>query len=189
MSLRPHFLVVVQPLLPPMPAMVPSPKAESQVSMIMEVTELLSQVALDTSSQALGCSTPKRPVPLALGAPPSLRLENSIKPVDKSFQVSLQVSIPDYAKLDDPTFEEILLPVKTLGLGASILPGDVVQLQEEVGKALGCLLSTRSSLNACWRKQVSDFEMALCQNESKTTEAIKEAKTLCAHTTREAEAC
>ena len=38
--------------------------------MTMEVSELLSQVALDTSSQALGCSNPKRPVSLALGAPP-----------------------------------------------------------------------------------------------------------------------
>ena len=47
---------------------------------------------------------------------------------------------------------------------------------------------TRSSLNAHQRKQVSDFEMALCQNESETTGAIKESKTLCAHTTREAEA-
>ena len=55
-------------------------------------------------------------------------------------------------------------------------------------KALGHLLATRSSLNACWRKQVSDFKMALHQNESETTKAIKEAKTLCACTTRESEA-
>ena len=171
-----------------MPCYGPPPRAESQVSMTMEVSELLSQVALDTSSQASGCSTPKRPVSLALGAPPSLRLESSIKPVDTSSQVSLQVSIPENANSDDLTLEEISLPVETLGLGTGILPGDVVQLQEEAGKALGCLLVTRSSLNACWRKQVSDFEMALHQNESETTEAIKEAKTLCAYTTREPEA-
>ena len=47
---------------------------------------------------------------------------------------------------------------------------------------------TRSSLNACQRNQVSDFEMALHQNESEITEAIKEAKALCASTIREAEA-
>ena len=172
---------------PLMPWYGASPQS-SQVSMTMEVSELLSWVALDTSSQAFGCSTPKRPVSLALGAPPSLRLESSIKPVDTSSQVSLQVSIPDDAELDNPTLEEISLSVKTSGLGASILPGDVFQLQEEVGKALGCLLATRSSLNACWRKQVLDFKMALHQNKSETTEAIKEAKPLCTCTTREAEA-
>ena len=114
-------------------------------------------------------------------------LESFIKPVDISSQMSPQVSIPDDAELDAPTLEEISLPVETSGLGTGILPGDVNQLQEEVGKALGCLLVTRSSLNACHRRQVSDFEMALCQNESETTEAIKEAKTLCACTIREAE--
>ena len=115
-------------------------------------------------------------------------LESSVKLVDTSSQVSPQASIPDDAELDDPTLEEISLPVKTLGLGASVLPGDVIQLQEEEGKALGCLLVTRSSLNAHCRKQVSDLKMALCQNKSETTKAIKEAKTLCTHTTREAEA-
>ena len=89
----------------------------------------------------------------------------------------------------DLTLEEVSIPVTTSGLGTGVLPRDVIQLQEEAGKALGCLLATRSSLNACHRKQVSDFEMTLCQNESETTEAIREAKTLCTCTTREAGAC
>ena len=63
-------------------AMAPPPKVESQVSMTMEVSELLLQVALDTSGQTLGSSTPKRAVSLALGAPPSLRLEGFAKPVE-----------------------------------------------------------------------------------------------------------
>ena len=166
----------------------PPPKADSQVSMTMEVSKFLSQTALDTSGQALGCSTPKRPVSLALGAPPSLRVESSTKPVDTSSQVSPQANVPDDAEPDDMTLEEISLPVETLGQGASILPEDVIQLQEEAGKALGCLLVTRSSLNAHQRKQVLTLKMALHQNESETTEAIKEAKTLCTSTTREAEA-
>ena len=86
--------------------------------MTMEVSELLSQVALDTSSQALWCSIPKRQVSLALGAPPPLMLESSAKLVETSSQVSLQASIPDDAKLDDLTLEEISLPAETLGLGA-----------------------------------------------------------------------
>ena len=100
-----------------------TPKVESQVRMTMEVSELLSQAALDTSGQALGCSTPKRPVSLASGAPPSLRLESSAKPVDTSSQMSPQESVPDDAEPDDLTLEEISLPVKTLGLGASIPQG------------------------------------------------------------------
>ena len=58
---------------PTHPAMVPPPKVESQVSMTMEVSELLSQVVLDTSGLASGNFTPKRLVSSALGAPPSLR--------------------------------------------------------------------------------------------------------------------
>ena len=65
---------------------------------------------------------------------------------------------------------------------------NIVQLQKEVNKALDDLLMTRSSLDAHWRKQVSDFEMALHQNESEATEAIMEAKALCGSTIREAEA-
>ena len=38
------------------------------------------------------------------------------------------------------------------------------------------------------RKEISDFGMALCLNESDITEAIKTVKALCAHTIREAEA-
>ena len=89
------------------------------------------------------------------------------------------MSVPDDAEPDDLAHEEISLSVKTSGMGASVLPGDVIQLQEEAGKVLGWLLATRSSLNAHQRKQVLDFEMVFCQNELETTEAIKEARTLC----------
>ena len=107
--------------------------------------------------------------------------------MDTSSQVSLQVSVPDDAEPEDPTLEEISLPIETLGLGAGALPMDVVQVQEEAGKAWGCLLMTRSSFDAHQQKQVSDFKMALCQNKTETTEAIKDAKALCTWTIREAE--
>ena len=81
--------------------------------MTMEVSELLSQAALDTSGQASGSSIPKRPVSLALGAPPSLRLEGFAKPMDTSSQAPLQACVPDNAESDDPTLQEISLPVKT----------------------------------------------------------------------------
>ena len=69
--------------------------------------------------------------------------------------------------------------VETLGPSRKAPSMDMVQLQEESNKALDHLLVTRSSLDARWRKQVSNFGIALCQIESDTTKAIKEAKALC----------
>ena len=150
------------------------PKVESQISMTMEVSKLPSQAVLDTSSLASRSSTPKRPGSLALATPLPLEPEDPIKPVD----ASSQVSIPDDAEMDDPTLEEIHASpsplVEILGLSSETPSLDVTQLQEEANKALGYLLVARSSIDACWRKQVSDFGMALCQNESETTKAIKE---------------
>ena len=156
--------------------------------MTMEVSKLLSWAILDTSGLASGSSTPKRPGSLTLATPLPLKLGDSAKPVD----TSSQVSVPDDAEMDDPTLKEIHTypspPVKTLGLSSEAPSLDVTWLQEEANKALGHLLATRSSINAHQRKQVSDFGMALCQNESDITKAIKEAKALCAHTIRDAEA-
>ena len=81
------------------------------------------------------------------------------------------------------------LPTKTLGADTSVLPEEVISLQEEMNKVRGCLLTTRSSLDAHGRKQVSDFEMALCHNEAEATKAIKEAKAHCGAVIREVEAC
>ena len=94
-------------------------------------------------------------------------------------------------EMDDLTLEEIHAfpspPVNTPRCSSETPSSDVTWLQEEANKALGHLLMTRSSINAHQKKQVSDFGMALCQNESEITEAIKEAKALCAHTIRDAE--
>ena len=62
------------------------PKAEGQISMTMEVSELLSQVVLDYPGPASGSSTPKRPASLALVASLPLKPEDSAKLVDTSSQ-------------------------------------------------------------------------------------------------------
>ena len=164
------------------------PKAEGQINMTMEVSKLLSQAVLDTSGLASRSSTPKRPGSLALATPQPLKLEDSAKPVD----TSSQVSIPDDAEMAAPTLDEIYVspspPVETPGPSSKASSLNVTHLQEEANKALGHLLATRSSINACQRKQVSDFGMALHQNESEITKAIREAKALCAHTIRDVEA-
>ena len=155
--------------------------------MTIEVSELLSRAVLDTSGLASRSSTPKRPGPLALATTLPLKLEDSAKPVDTSSQISAL----DNVEMDDPTLEEIHASpsplVETLGPSSEAPSLDVTQLQEEANKALGCLLATRSSLDACQRKQVSDFGMALHQNESETTKAIKEVKALYAHTIQDVE--
>ena len=79
------------------------PKVEGQISMTMEVSELLSWVALDTSGHASGSSDPKRLESLALAISLSLKLEDSTKLVD----TSSQVSIPNDMDIDNPTLEEI----------------------------------------------------------------------------------
>ena len=95
--------------------------------------------------------------------------------------------------MGNPTLEEIhaspLPSVETPGPSGEAPSVDVAQLQEETNKALGHLLVTRSSLDAWWRRQVSNFGMALHQIESETTEAIKEVKALCAPTIWDVETC
>ena len=178
--------------LSPTPAASPTralpPKAEGQISMTMEVSKLLSQAVLDTSGLPSRSSTPKRPGSLALATPLPLKLEDSTKPVD----TTSQMSNPDNTEMDDTTLEEIHASpspsVKAPGASSKALSLNVTQLPEEANKALGHLLATRSSIIAHWRKHVSDFGMALHQNESDITEAIKEAKALCSSTIRDVEA-
>ena len=115
--------------------------------MTMEVSELLSQAALDTSGLASRSSTPKRPGSLVLAIVLPLKPEDSTKLVD----TSSQVSSPEDAEMDDPTLEEIqdsLPPVETLGPSGEAPSLDVARLQEEANKALGHLLRTRSSIDA-----------------------------------------
>ena len=165
------------------PTQVFPPKVESQISMSMEVS-----MVLDTSSQALGSSTPKRPVSLALASSLNIKLDNSTKPVD----TSSQVSIPDKEEIDNPMLEDIhASPSNPDGTpkgssDASCL--EATQLWEEANKALGCLLATRSTIDTCRRKEISEFGMALCLNESEVAEAMKTVKALCAHTVRKVEA-
>ena len=156
--------------------------------MTMEVSKLLSWAVLNTSGLASGSSTPKRPGSLALATPPPLKPEDSAKPVD----TSSQLSIPDDMEMDDPTLEEINVspshPVKTPGASGEAPSLDVTQLQQEANKARESLLAMRSTIDPCQRKEVSDLGMALCQNVSEVTKAIKAAKALCAWTIRDVEA-
>ena len=91
------------PILTASPIRAPPPKAEGQVSMTMEVRELLFQAVLDTSGHASGSSTPKRLEPMVLVTPLPPKLEGFPKLVD----TSSQVGTPDDGEMDNPTPEDV----------------------------------------------------------------------------------
>ena len=75
-----------------------------------------------------------------------------------------------------------------LGTVSGTLSDEVLQIQEEMNRAMGQLLTTRVSIDAHCRKQVSDTETAFHQNEAQTTKAIKDAKAHCTTMIQNAEA-
>ena len=149
-------------------------------------------VWLDTSSQGSGDSTPKRPTSVALGAPPSTRRDDSSKLVATFLQASRWVALPDdtmpisHSSPTTPALETpgaasipATLPSKTPTEDDNgTLLKEVLHLQGEMNRIIGWLLTTRASMDAHQRKEVSDFQMALHQNEAQMTEAIREAEAM-----------
>ena len=122
------------------PVRPPPPKVEGEVSMTMEVRELLSQVGLHTSEHASGSSTPKRWEPVVLVTSLPTKLKDFPKPVD----TSSQMSAPDDTEMEDASLEEIPAPssptAEAPGPSSDAPPTNVVHLWEEANKALGDLL-------------------------------------------------
>ena len=169
------------------PIRVPLQMVEGEVSMTMEVRELLSQAGLDMSGYISGNFTPKRLECVVLVTPPPTKPEDFPWPVDTSSQVSTL----DDAEMGDTSLEEIPATssptAETPGPSSGAPPSDTAHLWEEANKALGELLVTKSSIDACWQKLVWQLSIALHQNNFRTVESIKEAKAICAHYTWEAE--
>ena len=126
---------------------------------------------------------------MVLVMPLPTKPEDFPKPVD----MSLQVSAPGNAEMEDASLEEIPTPssltAETLGPSGDAPPPDVAHLWEEANKALGDLLAIKSSLNTHQQKLVLEFGMALHENNSEAMESIKEAKAICAHSIQEAGDC
>ena len=112
----------------PSPVRAPLLKAEGEVSMTMEVRELLSGVILDTSGQASRNSTPKRLNPMVVLTPPPPKMGDFPRLVD----TSSQVSAPDDAEMGGTSLEEIPTAIsptaKTLGPSGSTPPADAGHL-------------------------------------------------------------
>ena len=137
---HPPSILIASPVRPPLP------KVEGEVSMTMEVRELLSWAVLDTSEHVSGSSTPKRQEPMVLVTPLPTKLEDFLKPVDMSSQVS---TLND-AEIEDASLEEIPAPssptTEAQGPGSDAPPPDVAHLWEETNKALGHLLTIKSCI-------------------------------------------
>ena len=178
---HPLSILIRSPVRPPLP------KVEGEVSMTTGVRELLSQVALDTSEHASGSSTTKRWEPMVLVTPLPTKPEDFSKPVDMSSQVS---ALND-AEMEDTSLEEIPAPssptTEVQGTSSDTSSPDMAHLWEEASKALGDLLMIKSSMDANQQKLVSEFGMALHENDSETTETMKEVKVICAGSIQEAE--
>ena len=126
----------------------PLPKVEGQVSMTMEVRELLSWVVSDISWQVSGGSTPKRLKPMVLITPLPPKLEDFLKLVDTSSQVGAL----DEGNLDDPTPEEVPATysptIKFPGTSSNAPHIDIAHLCKEANKVLGDWLAVKSSIDA-----------------------------------------
>ena len=84
---HPSSILIASPVRPP------PPRVEGEVSMTMEVRELLSQVVFYTSELVSGSSTPKRWEPMVLVTPLPTKLEDFPWPVDTSSQVSIPMML------------------------------------------------------------------------------------------------
>ena len=66
-------------------------------------------------------------------------------------------------------------------------PVDAMELCTKANKALKELLTTKASIDACRQRAIWELGMELCQNESKATKSIKEAKPTCSQANLDAQ--
>ena len=163
------------------------PKTDHHISMTTEVQELLSCATPDTSGQASGDSTPKRPTSAALGTPPSTRTEDSSKlaaPLlrHQHGQPCLLTPCQLVTFLLWPWHQKLSRwPVSILYHHPRHPPGMTLvssPLRYSICKGRWTQ-PWDSCLDDCHRKWVSDTKAAFHENEAQTTEAILKVKTHC----------
>ena len=156
-------------------------------SMTAEIQELLSRAVLNTSSPIPRHTTPMRSTSVALGTPPMNGAEDSLglKRVDlaapKQRATSLQASL--WADMANDAIPISHLPSPTpasetpkvasvptapqskthLGANSGALPDEVLPLQGKMNMAMGWILTTRASMDTCYRRLVSNTQTAFCQ--------------------------
>ena len=169
----------------------------NHTSMAAKLQELLSWAVLDNSSPASGNTTPRRPTSVALGAPLTigaedpLRLERPVLAMPKWVATSQQVSLweatphdtipishfPSLALVSE-TPEAASVPTAPQsethpGTDLGTLSDKVLWLQREMNRAMEWLLTTRASIDALHRKQVSDTKTTFHQKRPKLPKPLR----------------
>ena len=149
------------PILMASPLRTTPPKLEREVSITMEVRNLLFQAILDMSGHVPGNSAPKRPNPVVVFTTLPPKLRNLSEPVD----TSSQVSTPDDAEMVEASLEDFpttISPIaETLRPSNGAPPADARHLREKANKALQELLATKSSIKAHRQKVFWELGMEL----------------------------
>ena len=163
-------------------------------SMTEEIEGILSSTMLDTSGQPSVHIFPRRPAPMASNTPVVNKGEvpsnsGEIVPVypkqlPPSPHRSSQAGMADITAHSShspssipgtPDRSSSPTPLQ-LQTNSITLPDNVLHLQEEMNDAIVHLLTLKASVDVHQWKLISEMEIAYCQNESKTSEAIKEIK-------------
>ena len=156
--------------------------------MTMEVRNLLPQVMLDMSGYGSGNSNPRRPNPVVILTPPPHKPKEVLQPVDTSSQVRTQ----EDAKMAEASLEGVPTTISPIAMatrsGNITPPVDAAELWENANKALEELLATKASIDTHRQRAIWELGMELHQNESETTESIKEARAVCSYVTLDAKA-
>ena len=143
---------------------------------------------LDMSGHGSGNSTLRRPNPVVILTPPPHKPKDLLQPVDILSQVSTQ----EDAKMAEASLEGVPTTISPIAMttksGSITSPADEAELWENANKALEELLATKASTDTCRQRAVWELGMELCQNKSKTTKSIKEARTVYSHVTLDAKA-
>ena len=151
-------------------------------SMTMEVSNLLSQAALEASSCESKCLSPRRPTTAAVLMTPPQKPEGPLQVVNTSSQVSVKEV---EASLEDiPTN---ISPIAAISRSRSVSPSvDLAELWTNANRALNDLLNTKGSIDARRWRAVWKLGIILHQNESQAAMSIKEAKVICSQATLDA---
>ena len=156
---------------------------KSEGSMTTEVSNLLSQAALEWSSCESEHSSPRRLTTAVVLMTPPWKPEGPLQAVNTSSQVSIEVV---EASLEDiPTN---ISPTAAISRSRSVSPlVDLAELWTNANRTLDDLLNTKGSIDARIWRAVWELGVILHQNESQVATSIKEAKVICSQVTLDAQ--
>ena len=161
-------------------------------SMAEEIEGILSSTMLDLLGQPSVCISPRRPAPVASNTPVASKGEvpsdsGEIVPVylkqlppHGSSQVGMADIMAHSSHSPSPipgTPDRSSSPTPLqLQANSITLPDDVLHLEEEMNDTILHLLTLKASIDTHQWKLISETGITHCQNESKTSKAIKEIK-------------